>query len=65
VGSKYRPSIKDIKATQRIHQNANREGVNADAKKSQYMPALPPKPAPGKSDVPAQSLGVSEAPRKN
>jgi hypothetical protein len=49
VGAKYQPSIKDLKATLRFHQNAKRAAATGAIKKSLYMPSLPPRQAPIKT----------------
>jgi hypothetical protein len=39
VGSKYKPSIKDLKATLRFHQNARRAAATGAVRKSVYISA--------------------------
>jgi hypothetical protein len=48
VGSKYQPSIKDLKATRRFQQNTRRAEANGAVKKSIYITAEPPKKHTGK-----------------
>lgn len=52
MGSKYRPSIKDQKANQRFHQNARRAAANGPVKKSLFLTAEPPRPAPRAPEAP-------------
>ncbi len=52
MGSKYRPSIKDQKATQRFHQNARRAAANGSVRKSLFLTAEPPRPAPRAPEAP-------------
>jgi hypothetical protein len=57
MGAKYQPSIKDLKAMLRFHQNAKRAAATGAVKKSLYLPSPPPRQAPNKLENPAKIVG--------
>jgi hypothetical protein len=55
MGTKYRPSIKDQKATQRFHRNGRLKVANAAVKASFFLPQKSPIPPKGESPQPKKS----------
>jgi hypothetical protein len=47
MGSKYRPNIKDQKATERFHQKARRAAAHGPVKQSLFLSGGAARPAPG------------------
>jgi hypothetical protein len=60
VGSKYVPSIKDLKAARRFQQNSRRAEANGPVRKSMFITAEPPKRAPTPDKTPVASPDVQK-----